>query len=200
MGKRHPNLPAWQWRNYPQNHQHPTNLALHLIAVPLFIVGFLLIVSGVFSLSLASFAIGVVGTLAGLVEYEAEYDMHMVGKHGPEVQATKVSRRSIDRKDPITGKIPKNKMGVPSSQFNSWKLLLQAWTKATTRVERGLPRHTGVDDKKNDIVRLELPEAGRGYKPNKKDKNNPSFNPSMNGAEMKFREDGTPFTLFPIKD
>ena len=29
MGKRHPNLPAWQWRQYPQNHQHPTNLALH---------------------------------------------------------------------------------------------------------------------------------------------------------------------------
>ena len=28
MGKRHPNLPAWQWRQYPQNHQHPTNLAL----------------------------------------------------------------------------------------------------------------------------------------------------------------------------
>ncbi|MEK1835504.1 MAG: terminase, partial [Pseudomonas sp.] len=23
MGKRHPNLPAWQWRAYPHNHQHP---------------------------------------------------------------------------------------------------------------------------------------------------------------------------------
>ena len=42
MGKRHPNLPAWQWRAYPNNHQHPTNLVLHLIAVPLFIVAFLL--------------------------------------------------------------------------------------------------------------------------------------------------------------
>jgi hypothetical protein len=40
MGKRHPNLPAWQWRAYPNNHQHPTNLVLHLIAVPLFILGF----------------------------------------------------------------------------------------------------------------------------------------------------------------
>jgi uncharacterized membrane protein YGL010W len=46
MGKRHPNLPAWQWRAYPNNHQHPTNLVLHLIAVPLFILGFLLIVPG----------------------------------------------------------------------------------------------------------------------------------------------------------
>ena len=58
MGKRHPNLPAWQWRVYPHSHQHPTNLVLHLIAVPLFIVGFLLIASGVFSLSFLSLAIG----------------------------------------------------------------------------------------------------------------------------------------------
>ncbi|MBC3248535.1 RHS repeat protein, partial [Pseudomonas lurida] len=135
-----------------------------------------------------------------ILEYEAKYDMHMVGKHGTEVDSTKVRRRSVDGRDPITGKFPKKGKGVPSSQFNSWKLQLQAWTKATSRTERGLPRYTGVDDKKNDIVRLELPGAGRGYRPNKNDPNNPTFNPSMNGAEMKFREDGTPFTLFPIKE
>ena len=61
MGKRHPNFPAWQWRTQPQAHQHPTNLGLQLIAVPLLIIGFLLMVSGVFSFSLASFAIGVAG-------------------------------------------------------------------------------------------------------------------------------------------
>ncbi len=66
MGKRHPNLPAWQWRTDLGNHQHPTNLGLHLIAVPLFIVAFLLIVSGVFSTSLASVAIGVIGIVAAL--------------------------------------------------------------------------------------------------------------------------------------
>ena len=64
MGKRHP--PAWQWRTSPNNHQHPTHRVLHLIAVPLFIVAFLLMVSGVFSLDLASFAIGVIGLLAAL--------------------------------------------------------------------------------------------------------------------------------------
>ncbi|WP_083207144.1 RHS repeat-associated core domain-containing protein [Pseudomonas sp. 24 R 17] len=135
-----------------------------------------------------------------VLEYEAEYDMHMVGKHGPEVESHKIRRRSINGTDPITDITPQNKKGVPSSQFNSWKLQLQAWTKATSRVERGLPRYTGIDDKTNDIVRLELPGAGRGYRPNKKAPNNPTFNPSMNGAEMKFREDGTPFTLFPIKE
>jgi len=90
MGKRHPNLPAWQWRNYPQNHQHPTNLALHLIAMPLFIIGFLLIVSGVFSLSLASFAVGVVGILAGLA----------LQRHGHSLEA-EASEPFSDRKDAV---------------------------------------------------------------------------------------------------
>lgn len=66
MGKRHPNLPAWQWRAYPHNHQHSAHQVLHLIAVLLFIVAFLLMVSGVFSLDLASIAIGVIGLLAAL--------------------------------------------------------------------------------------------------------------------------------------
>ncbi len=66
MGKRHPNFPAWQWRIHPETHQHPTNLGLQLIAVPLLIIGFLSMASGVFSLSLASFAVGVIGVLAGV--------------------------------------------------------------------------------------------------------------------------------------
>jgi hypothetical protein len=57
-----------------------------------------------------------------------------------------------------------------------------------------------MDHSKNPIFKLELPGAGRGHRPNKNAPNNPTFNPSMNGAEMKFREDGTPFTLFPIKE
>lgn len=66
MGKRHPHLPAWQWRVNPQNHQHPTHFVLQLIAVPLFIIGFLLVVSGVFSMNLPSVAVGIVGLLAAL--------------------------------------------------------------------------------------------------------------------------------------
>ncbi|MTD19440.1 terminase [Pseudomonas sp. CCM 7891] len=66
MGKRHPNLPAWQWRTPPRSHQHGTNHALQLIALPLFTIGFLLMVSGVFSLNLASVAVGVVGLLAAV--------------------------------------------------------------------------------------------------------------------------------------
>ena len=91
MGKRHPNFPAWQWRSYPQTHQHPTNLALNLIAMPLFIVGFLLIVSGAFSLSLASFAVGVVGILAGMA----------LQRHGHSLEA-QVSQPFSDRKHAVS--------------------------------------------------------------------------------------------------
>ncbi|NWC95285.1 terminase [Pseudomonas sp. IPO3778] len=66
MGKRHPNLPAWQWRNHPQNPQHATNHVLQLLALPLMVIGFLLMVSGVFSENMSSVAIGVVGILAAL--------------------------------------------------------------------------------------------------------------------------------------
>src|SRR3546814_3726254 len=46
MGKRHPHFPAWQWRTCLDHHGHPSNPVLHQIAVPLFIVAFLLMVSG----------------------------------------------------------------------------------------------------------------------------------------------------------
>lgn len=91
MGKRHPNLPAWQWRAYPDNHRHPTNLVLHLIAVPLFIVAFLLIVSGVFSLSLGDVAIGIIGLLAALG----------LQRHGHSLE-TQASEPFSDRKDAVS--------------------------------------------------------------------------------------------------
>jgi phage terminase small subunit len=66
MGKRHPNLHTWQWRTYADNHRHPANLVLHLIAVPMFILAALLILDGLFSLSFTSIAIGVIGLVAAL--------------------------------------------------------------------------------------------------------------------------------------
>ncbi len=90
MGKRDPNLPAWQWRSYPHNHRNPTNLVLHLIAVPLFIVGFLLLVSGVFGLSFTNVAIGVVGLIAALG----------LQRHGHSLEAQAAEPFS-DRKDAV---------------------------------------------------------------------------------------------------
>jgi len=66
MSKRLPNLPAWQWRGYHHNHRNPVNLVLHLIAVPLFIIGTLLVLSGLFELDLGEIAVGVIGLIAAL--------------------------------------------------------------------------------------------------------------------------------------
>ena len=40
-----PNLLAWQWSDYPAKHRDRVNLVLHLVAVPLFLAGTLLLVA-----------------------------------------------------------------------------------------------------------------------------------------------------------
>jgi len=52
-------LLAWQWRHYPTNHRHGTNLIIHLVTVPLFHLGLASLVLGVF--------VGVVFVVSGLV-------------------------------------------------------------------------------------------------------------------------------------
>lgn len=53
-----PLLP-WQWRGYARNHQDPRNLLLHIVAVPVFMAGTILVVYGVLQLSLPAVALGV---------------------------------------------------------------------------------------------------------------------------------------------
>jgi len=53
--------------------------------------------------------------------------------------------------------------------------------------------------KKERIVRQELPGSGRGYKPNKKDKQNPKLKEDLNWFEVKFDKNGVPYTGFPME-
>ncbi|KJZ62593.1 RHS repeat-associated core domain-containing protein [Pseudomonas fluorescens] len=124
--------------------------------------------------------------------------MHMVGKHSPAVPDAKWKQRAIDGTDPITGRRPWHQRGNPSSRFSSWELMLEAYTLATTRTERGLSRFTGKDGEDNNIVRMRLPGAGEGYVPNTRSKENPRLI-KLDGFEMKFDDAGVPFTLYPIK-
>ena len=39
-----PNLLAWQWSDYPAKHRDRVNLLLHVVAVPLFLAGTLLLI------------------------------------------------------------------------------------------------------------------------------------------------------------
>jgi RHS repeat-associated protein len=124
--------------------------------------------------------------------------MHMVGKHSPAVPDAKWKQRAIDGTDPITGRRPWHQRGNPSSRFSSWELMLEAYTLATTRTERGLSKFTGIDREGNNIVRMKLPGAGEGYVPNPKSKENPKH-VRLDGFEMKFGDKDIPFTLYPVK-
>ncbi len=66
MSKRRPNLLAWQWRHYADQHRHPTNLLLHLLAVPLFLLSALLLLIGLWRPGFVPLALGAIGLAAAL--------------------------------------------------------------------------------------------------------------------------------------
>lgn len=71
MGKQHPDQPAWQWRSAPQNARSASLQALDLIAIPMMVVAFLLLASGVFSNNATSAVIGLVALFAGIaIQYQ----------------------------------------------------------------------------------------------------------------------------------
>ncbi|RON10681.1 type IV secretion protein Rhs [Pseudomonas brassicacearum] len=132
--------------------------------------------------------------------FEAKYPgMHSIGKHSVEVPDAVIRQRAIDGTDPITKKKSK-KGGNLSSQYKSWNLQMHTLNDDMTRVVRGLPQFTGVDVNDNPIVRRENKNVGRGYKPNKKDSQNPRLMESMHGSETKFSQgkNPVPFTSHPV--
>lgn len=66
MGTRRKNLLRWQWSGYAANHQDPVNLALHLLAVPLFLLGVALLLIGILDLHALLLGLGMIGILASL--------------------------------------------------------------------------------------------------------------------------------------
>ena len=43
-----PELLSWAWRETPPVHKNGTNLLIHVVAVPLFVLGHILLVAGIF--------------------------------------------------------------------------------------------------------------------------------------------------------
>jgi hypothetical protein len=70
---------------------------------------------------------------------------------------------------------------------------------ALSKMQGDVPEPTGYDGEQNPYVRMELPGAGRGYKPNNKDLDNPRYVETLDGAEIKFDRKNVkrPFTAFP---
>ncbi|WP_458377160.1 RHS repeat-associated core domain-containing protein [Pseudomonas fluorescens] len=132
-----------------------------------------------------------------VLKWEREYKMHSVGKHGPEISDKAIKQRSIDGSHPT-------KRGVrgpirPSSQFSSWMMQFRAIDYALSKMQGDVPAPTGYDSEQNPYVRMELPGAGRGYKPNNKNLGNPRYVETLDGAEIKFDRKNVkrPFTAFP---
>jgi hypothetical protein len=62
-----PDLLAWQWSDYPAKHRSRANLLLHIVAVPVFQLGTLLIVYGALRRALLAVVIGVVAAGVSVV-------------------------------------------------------------------------------------------------------------------------------------
>ncbi|WP_201193022.1 RHS repeat-associated core domain-containing protein [Pseudomonas fluorescens] len=132
-----------------------------------------------------------------VLKWEREYKMHSVGKHGPEISHEAIKQRSIDGSHP-TKKGVKGPIS-PSSQFSSWTMQFRALNYALSKMQRRVPEPTGYDSDGNPFVRMKLPGAGHGYKPNSKDFDNPRHVEALDGAEVKFDKKNIkrPFTAFP---
>ncbi|WP_191630261.1 RHS repeat domain-containing protein, partial [Pseudomonas fluorescens] len=132
-----------------------------------------------------------------VLAWNRQYRMHSVEKHGPEIDDAALKQRSIDGSHP-TKKGVRGMVG-PSSQFSSWMMQFRALHFALSRMHKKNPEPTGYDADQNPIVRMKLPGAGRGYKPNTRDLSNPRYIDSLDGAEVKFdkRDVTRPFTGFP---
>src|SRR5215475_1392730 len=73
-------LLAWQWSDYSAKHRNRANLLIHIAAVPLFQLGSLLVVWGIFAYTL-SVAIG--GVVLALVSVALEGRGHRLEAEAP---------------------------------------------------------------------------------------------------------------------
>ena len=59
-------LLRWQWEGYPRYHQSRANLLIHIVAVPLFLLGTIALVAAVLQLSLVLLAVAI-GCIVGAI-------------------------------------------------------------------------------------------------------------------------------------
>lgn len=78
MGKRAADLIHRQWQHYADHHRHPANLALHMLAVPLFVISSLVLLRGLLRLDFLSLVLAALGLLAALVLQAQghQYEVH----------------------------------------------------------------------------------------------------------------------------
>ena len=60
-------LLRWQWDGYAKYHQSRANLFIHIVAVPLFLIGTIALVAALFLLSLMLLAVALAGIVSAVV-------------------------------------------------------------------------------------------------------------------------------------
>ncbi|OEC32682.1 Protein of unknown function [Pseudomonas cuatrocienegasensis] len=67
MTSKHLSDLANQLRDYARSHSHPTNLLIHLLTVPLFIVASAVLLNGLLQLSFVALVTGIIGLVAAVI-------------------------------------------------------------------------------------------------------------------------------------
>jgi hypothetical protein len=62
-----PALLRWQWDGYPTYHQNRVNLLLHIVAVPMFLFGFLVLLAGLTRLAPVPIIAGLAAMVVSLI-------------------------------------------------------------------------------------------------------------------------------------
>lgn len=62
-----PHLLSWQYQGYPEFHRDRTNLLLHIVAVPAFVISFAWLVWGAIALHWAPLAAGLLGMVVSFL-------------------------------------------------------------------------------------------------------------------------------------
>jgi hypothetical protein len=58
---------AWQWSDYPAKHRHRVNLAIHIVAVPLFMLGCAVVALGILRLAPMKLVTGLAAMIVSVV-------------------------------------------------------------------------------------------------------------------------------------
>src|SRR5207244_12176335 len=71
-------LLTWQWQGYARYHRNTTNLLLHIVAVPLFIVANVLLIVTVVKVSLGLLALAVLGIVVSVIVQGRGHELERV--------------------------------------------------------------------------------------------------------------------------
>ena len=90
-------LLQWQWKDYGLYHQHKTNLLLHIVAVPLFLLSSLLLLLAMFTLSALTGVLALAGMAISLAAQGRGHKMEAVAPIPFSSRGNAISRLLVEQ-------------------------------------------------------------------------------------------------------